>query len=98
MIVLDGKDGAVLWNASSYRYDVSSDLTARTSSFNRDVFLFRMQGRNGDKKLNQAAIHGATGAQRVVSSDLTYILSKTLSWIPIFDSDITKIGGRFFSF
>lgn len=67
MIVVDGKDGVVLWNTTSHRYDVSSDLVARTSSYHRDVFLFRMQGRKGDGALNQAAIHGATGAQRVVS-------------------------------
>ncbi|XP_063400956.1 protein FAM234B-like [Mytilus trossulus] len=67
VIVVDGKDGVVLWNTTSHRYDVSSDLVARTSSYHRDVFLFRMQGRKGDSSLNQAAIHGATGAQRVIN-------------------------------
>ena len=64
---MDGKDGTVLWNTTSTRYDFSSDLVVRTTSYNRDVFLFRMQGRRGNGTMNPPAMHGATGAQRVVS-------------------------------
>lgn len=70
-IVIDGKDGAVLWNTTSGRYDVTSDLTVRTAARNRDMFLFRMQGRKGKDPRPQGAIHGATGIQRVVSDPIT---------------------------
>jgi len=65
-IVLDGRDGSVLWNVTSNKYDVSSDLVARTTARHRDVFLFRLQGRHGIDTHNQGAIHGATGIQRIV--------------------------------
>ncbi|KAK3095661.1 hypothetical protein FSP39_017289 [Pinctada imbricata] len=66
-IVLDGKDGAVLWNLTSHRYDVTSDLTVKTTSWNRDMFMFRVQGRNGEDITHSGAIHGATGIQRVIN-------------------------------
>lgn len=65
-LVIDGKDGAILWNTTSGRYDVTSDLTVKTTARNRDMFLFRMQGRKGKDPRPQGAIHGATGIQRVV--------------------------------
>ena len=64
---MDGRDGAVLLNLTSNRYDVSSDLTIQTEAGNEDVFLFRVQGRNGKDPFPAGAIHGATGVQRVVS-------------------------------
>ncbi|KAJ8299124.1 hypothetical protein KUTeg_023184 [Tegillarca granosa] len=67
VIILDGKDGTVLWNLTSNRYDVSSDLVAKTDDKNRDVFFFRVQGRNGQDPRPVGAIHGATGIQRVVN-------------------------------
>lgn len=54
-------------------------------SYNRDVFLIRMQGRRGDGSLNQAAIHGATGAQRIVGSDyFFYLYIIWVFWISVF--------------
>ncbi|XP_061162239.1 protein FAM234B-like [Saccostrea echinata] len=67
-IVIDGKDGAILWNTTSGRYDVTSDLTVKTTARNRDMFLFRVQGRKGKDPRPQGAIHGATGIQRVINN------------------------------
>ncbi|XP_046574702.1 protein FAM234A-like [Haliotis rubra] len=67
IVVLDGRDGSVLWNMTTNKYDVSSDLVARTSTRNRDVFLFRTQGRRGVDPRGTGAIHGATGIQRVIN-------------------------------
>ncbi|XP_062612020.1 protein FAM234B-like [Saccostrea cucullata] len=67
-IVIDGKDGAILWNTTSGRYDVTSDLTVKTAARNRDMFLFRLQGRKGKDPRPQGAIHGATGIQRVINN------------------------------
>lgn len=67
-LVIDGKDGAILWNTTSGRYDVTSDLTVKTTARNRDMFLFRMQGRKGKDPRPQGAIHGATGIQRVINN------------------------------
>ncbi|XP_005105920.2 protein FAM234A [Aplysia californica] len=66
IVVLDGRDGTILWNVTSNKYDVSSDLVARTAAHHRDVFLFRLQGRHGVDPHNTGAIHGATGIQRIV--------------------------------
>ena len=65
-VIIDGKDGAILWNLTTHKYDVSSDLVAKTTALHRDVFLFRAQGRNGLDLNNEGAIHGATGIQRIV--------------------------------
>ncbi|XP_070199696.1 protein FAM234A-like [Littorina saxatilis] len=65
-IILDGRDGTVLWNMTTAKYDVTSDLVARTHSKHRDVFLFRVQGRRGRDPKERGAIHGATGIQREV--------------------------------
>ena len=78
-MVLDGRDGAILWNLTSNKYDVSSDLVARTTSLNRDVFIFRTQGRNGHDYKNEGAIHGATGIQRIVSNSVNYHKKITLT-------------------
>ncbi|XP_033752716.1 uncharacterized protein LOC117336335 isoform X1 [Pecten maximus] len=66
-VIIDGKDGTVLWNMTSGRYDVSSDITVRTTSRNRDVFLYKVQGRNGVDPQHTGAVHGATGVQRVIN-------------------------------
>ncbi|OWF47957.1 protein FAM234B-like [Mizuhopecten yessoensis] len=81
-VVIDGKDGTVLWNMTSGRYDVSSDLTVRTSAHNRDIFLYKAQGRNGEDPQHTGAIHGATGVQRVINrrslDDGTSVLEETV--------------------
>nr|KAG5692358.1 hypothetical protein BaRGS_033223 [Batillaria attramentaria] len=64
-VIVDGRDGTVLWNMTTVKYDVTSDLIARTGAKNRDVFLFRAQGRRGRDPMERGAIHGATGIQRV---------------------------------
>lgn len=66
-MIIDGRDGSILWNFTTNKYDVSSDLVARTTAMNRDVFIFRAQGREGKDLMNTGAIHGATGIQRIVS-------------------------------
>ncbi|KAK7477178.1 hypothetical protein BaRGS_00031563 [Batillaria attramentaria] len=66
-VIVDGRDGTVLWNMTTVKYDVTSDLIARTGAKNRDVFLFRAQGRRGRDPMERGAIHGATGIQRVVN-------------------------------
>jgi len=55
-----------LWNLTTNKYDVSSDLVARTTALHRDVFIFKAQGRNGHDPNPTGAIHGATGIQRIV--------------------------------
>ena len=74
-IVLDGRDGTVLWNMTTAKYDVTSDLVARTHSKHRDVFLFRVQGRRGRDPRERGAIHGATGIQRVVSRRVVLVFT-----------------------
>lgn len=80
--MIDGKDGTVLWNMTSGRYDVSSDITVQTSAPNRDVFLYKVQGRNGEDPLHAGAYHGATGVQRVINrrslSDGKSVLEETV--------------------
>lgn len=66
-VIIDGRDGSILWNFTTNKYDVSSDLVARTSAVNRDVFIFRAQGREGKDLRNTGAIHGATGIQRILT-------------------------------
>jgi hypothetical protein len=68
-VIIDGRDGSILWNLTTNKYDVSSDLVARTTARNRDVFIFRAQGREGHDLRNTGAIHGATGIQRIVSCE-----------------------------
>ena len=57
------------------KYDVTSDLVARTFSKHRDVFLFRVQGRRGHDSQERGAIHGATGIQREVSLSAVFIFT-----------------------
>ncbi|KAK3087336.1 hypothetical protein FSP39_004814, partial [Pinctada imbricata] len=70
-IVLDGRDGTVLWNLTSNRYDVTSDLTIQSEAGDFDLFLFRVQGRNGRDPFPVGAIHGATGVQRIITKRST---------------------------
>ena len=72
VLILDGRDGSTMWNLTSSRYDVSSDLVVRTEERNRDLFLFRIQGRLGVDATHAGAYHGATGVQRVVSVGATH--------------------------
>ncbi|XP_052801612.1 protein FAM234B-like [Mya arenaria] len=75
-LVIDGRDGSVLWNFTSNKYDVSSDLVAHTSAINRDVFIFKAQGREGTDPKNIGAINRATGSQRILKRRFT----DTASW------------------
>ncbi|KAK3602624.1 hypothetical protein CHS0354_034208 [Potamilus streckersoni] len=70
-IIIDGRDGSVLWNLTTNMYDVTSDVVARTTARNRDVFLFRVQGRNGYDPRNTGAVHGASGIQRIINKRAT---------------------------
>ncbi|XP_060600384.1 protein FAM234A-like [Ruditapes philippinarum] len=70
-VIIDGRDGSILWNLTTNKYDVSSDLVARTTARNRDVFIFRAQGREGHDLRNTGAIHGATGIQRIINKRVT---------------------------
>ncbi|KAL3842081.1 hypothetical protein ACJMK2_020146 [Sinanodonta woodiana] len=70
-IIIDGRDGTVLWNFTTNMYDVTSDLVARTTARSRDVFLFRAQGRNGYDPRNTGAVHGASGIQRIINKRAT---------------------------
>ena len=56
VVVLDGKTGDILWSLNSTRYEMVSDLVARTTKEHRDVFLFRIQGREGVAKSSTAHV------------------------------------------
>ena len=40
---LDGKSGGVLFSVNTTYYEMSSDLTLRTTDLHRDVFITRIQ-------------------------------------------------------
>ena len=46
-IIMDGKDGEVVWSLQTAKYEMTSDLVARTLSRrpSRDAFIFRVRGR-----------------------------------------------------
>ncbi|KAI0211984.1 hypothetical protein LSAT2_003136, partial [Lamellibrachia satsuma] len=46
-VVLDGRNGKVLWQMNATFYGMTSDLVMRTTEKHRDAFVFRIQGVNG---------------------------------------------------
>ena len=46
MSIVDGKTGKSLWQLVTSSEEMSSDLVLRTAEKNRDVFVFRIQGRS----------------------------------------------------
>ena len=46
-VVLDGRNGKVLWQMNATHYGMTSDLVLRTTEKHRDAFVFRIEGVNG---------------------------------------------------
>ncbi|KAI0236790.1 hypothetical protein LSAT2_012668 [Lamellibrachia satsuma] len=46
-VVLDGRNGKVLWQMNATYYEMASDLVMRTTEEHRDAFVFRIEGVNG---------------------------------------------------
>ncbi|KAI0227422.1 hypothetical protein LSAT2_022102 [Lamellibrachia satsuma] len=46
-VVLDGRNGKVLWQMNATFYEMTSDLVLRTTEKHRDAFVFRIEGVNG---------------------------------------------------
>ncbi|KAI0227420.1 hypothetical protein LSAT2_022100 [Lamellibrachia satsuma] len=46
-VVLDGRNGKVLWQMNATFYEMASDLVMRTTEKHRDAFVFRIEGVNG---------------------------------------------------
>ncbi|KAI0219154.1 hypothetical protein LSAT2_029235 [Lamellibrachia satsuma] len=46
-VVLDGRNGKVMWQMNATFYEMASDLVMRTTEKHRDAFVFRIEGVNG---------------------------------------------------
>jgi hypothetical protein len=66
-LIFDGRTGSILWQMSTNHYDMTSDLVLRTKEHNRDVFVFRVQGRRGPNYENPHGVFHDVIAQRPVS-------------------------------
>jgi len=49
--VVDGKTGETLWALNSSRFEMTSDLVARTVQDHYDFFAFRVKGRIDSSKV-----------------------------------------------
>ena len=65
-MVHSGKDGTALWSFNTTRFSMTSDLVIRTSNEYEDVFVFRVQGREGDVLDSEiGVIHGVDPQRKV---------------------------------
>ena len=56
-VVLDGRDGSIMWSLNTSLPEYSTDVATRTAERNRDAFIFRVKGRNEAPNRNVLA-HG----------------------------------------
>ena len=65
-VVLDGRNGKVLWQMNATCYEMAADLVMRTTEKHRDAFVFRIEGVNGPDmnmvRESKTLLFGANGA------------------------------------
>ncbi|XP_061196183.1 uncharacterized protein LOC133204462 [Saccostrea echinata] len=66
-VIINGKDGSIIWRSAMKNYEMSSDLTLQTTEPYRDLYLYKTKGRGAHvyKDLT-GEIHGV-GVQRNIS-------------------------------